>query len=254
MNSSRRNFIKNLSLGSSICLAGFNNAFSNTPVVHKILSADDSTQIINFRFQSPAVALSELRSLTPNIHQLIQDGAKLKTVSARSAHLLSFPGSNNTTSTSLTEHNHSAFKTGHLGAAYQIENTPNRDSKMIQNSLQELKNSTGEITLHFRHPSLPYIAPQNHWDAASKLELSFNSKTILQNSIIAQNENSLKAYSGFNSNASISSHQKRDLLTAYLACLNSVDTQIGQVVDAASSKTIFRIELVKNHKSSQHYV
>ena len=90
------------------------------------------------------------------------------------------------------------------------------------------------LTLGYRKPHLPFVAPKKYWDLFDRDEIKlapFREPAEGSPGYAYHNFGELKGYSDIGKENELSAEKQRELMHGYYACVAYVDAQIGKVLD-----------------------
>jgi arylsulfatase A-like enzyme len=90
------------------------------------------------------------------------------------------------------------------------------------------------LTLGYRKPHLPFVAPKKYWDLFDRDEIKvapFREQAKDSPEFAYHTWGELKAYSDIDADAALTDDRQRELIHGYYACVAFVDAQIGKLLD-----------------------
>jgi arylsulfatase A-like enzyme len=90
------------------------------------------------------------------------------------------------------------------------------------------------LTLGYRKPHLPFVAPKKYWDLFDRAEIevaAFREQAKGSPDYAYHTWGELKAYSDIGQDEELTDERQRELIHGYYACVAFVDAQIGRVLD-----------------------
>jgi arylsulfatase A-like enzyme len=107
------------------------------------------------------------------------------------------------------------------------------DGRITQTAIKQMR-KTGKrpffLTVGYRKPHLPFIAPKRYWDRYNRNEITLPNNYFLPKDapqISLMNWGELRAYSDIPSTGPVPKDKARELIHGYYACISFIDEQIG---------------------------